>query len=260
MWSLAAQQENPMGLKVTIDNAKSIDTGVWKANLNPDEAATFGDCTSNVGPYTVVYLEAIVDFNERSQCLTFDPASVRVLNLGTSDEIIILGQQSSQPESTVDHEGPSATAAPSRPKSETPPPLPEESFEADAVQKPDYELSQALSTGDKLFISELPPELRRLGEQFLSEIRDHFQGELTYEPRFAKFDETPEIFWTVKILAQEKALRVTVRGTPDDFTDMRGLDVKLDKFGYSKFNLVSTGQIPEALECIRRAAQILLAS
>ena len=258
-----------MGLKVTIDNAQSIDTGVWKANLDPDEAATFGDCTSNVGPYTVIYLETIVDFNERSQCLTFDPGSVQVLNLGTSNQIIILGHQSSQPECTVVDEDPSKEAtrvqskpapAPSRPLSEVPPPLPEESFEENSVPKPDFELSQALSTGDKLFISELPHGLRRLGEQLLSKIRERFQGELTYEPRFAKFDETPEIFWTVKILAKENALRITVRGTPDDFVDVKGLDVKLDKFGYSKFNLVNTCQIPEALECIRRGAQILLAS
>ena len=133
-----------------------------------------------------------------------------------------------------------------------------ESVEAGVNPEPDYELSQALATGDKLFLSELPPELRSLGEQLLSEIREHFQGELTYEPRFAKFDETPEIFWTVKILVPESALRITVRGTPDDFKDIKGLDVALDKFGYSKFNLDSKNNIPVAIECIRRAAQIMI--
>ena len=97
--------------------------------------------------------------------------------------------------------------------SPAPTPAPVET-RAKAQQNPEFELSQALATGDKLFLSELPSELRPLGEMLLSEVRSQFPGELTYEPRFAKFDETPEIFWTVKIMAAEKALNITVRGNP----------------------------------------------
>jgi hypothetical protein len=257
-----------MGLKVTIDNARPIDTGIWKASLKPEEAATFGDCNSKVGPFTVLFLEAIVDFNERSQCLTFDPGAVRLLNLGTTDELIILGQEASQTAATP-HTNDAPAKTP-RPRTEPPPlsPAPKPASTTPETpepvqarsQAPEYELSQALATGDKLFLSELPPELRTMGERLLSVIREHFHGELTYEPRFAKFDETPEIFWTVKILPQENALRLTVRGTPEDFKNIKGVDVKLDKFGYSKFTLSHKGQIPAALECIKQAAKIMLES
>lgn len=255
-----------MGLKVTIDNAKPIDTGVWKATLNPDDAATFGRCENKVGPYTVLYLESIVDFNERSQCLTFDPGPTRLLNLGTTDQLIILGQQDSLPQSTAKK----AVKAPPVPRSGSapvkaakpapePPPAPAAAQEA-APQNPEFELSQALATGDKLFLSELPPELRPIGEMLLSEVRSHFPGELTYEPRFAKFDETPEIFWTVKIMAPENALHITVRGTPDDFKIIgaKGVRLKLDKFGYSRFALNQPGQVPAAVELIKKAAQNMM--
>lgn len=255
-----------MGLKVTIDNAKPIDTGVWKAILKPDEAATFGDCASKIGPYTVLYLEAIVDFNERSQCLTFDPGATRLLNLGTTDQLIILGKQPSQPPLAANQ----SFQAPAMPKPKPAPakaakPAPEPSpapaaAQRVANQKPEFELSQALATGDKLFLSELPAELRPLGEMLLSEVRGQFPGELTYEPRFAKFDETPEIFWTVKIMAPTNALHITVRGTPDDFASVtaKGIDLKLDKFGYSNFILDQAHQVPGAIELIKMAAKNMM--
>lgn len=263
-----------MGLKVTIDNAKPIDTGVWKATLKPDEAATFGDCASKIGPYTVLYLEAIVDFNARSQCLTFDPSATRLLNLGTTDQIIILGQHAAQPQSATAQSAqpppmarrepaPAKEAGPAPQPSPAPSPAPTPApveAQAEAPQNPEFELSQALATGDKLFLSELPSELRPLGEILLSEVRSQFPGELTYEPRFAKFDETPEIFWTVKIMTAENSLYITVRGTPDDFKSVtaKGINLKLDKFGYSKFNLSQKAQVPGAVELIKKAAKNMM--
>ena len=64
-----------MGLKVTItiDGAKQIDRGIWKATLKPAEAATLGDCESKSGPFSVLLLESTVDYNSQSQSITFDP-------------------------------------------------------------------------------------------------------------------------------------------------------------------------------------------
>ena len=74
-----------MGLKVTItiDGAKRIEQGLWKATLKPEEAATLGDCKSRSGPFSVLMLESACDYDLQTQSLTFDPNASRLLPLTT---------------------------------------------------------------------------------------------------------------------------------------------------------------------------------
>ena len=253
IWRLA------MGLKATIDKARFIEEGIWKAQLEPEEAASLGECSSRQGPFSIILLESAMDYNEQSQTITFDPSTTKVLNIGSTDQVIIIclaaPQKKIAPQPQKAQPKPTITPPPKPPK----PPKPVAPVKKPAPpQKPkppklaEYELSQPLATGDKLFLSELPPEMRELGEKLLSTVRSKFPGELCYEPRFAKFDETPEIFWTIKIQPYDKSLRITVRGTPDSFTEIQGVDLKVDKFGYSAFVITRKGQIPGALEAIRQ--------
>ena len=243
-----------MGLKATIDKARFIEEGIWKAQLEPEEAASLGECSSRQGPFSIILLESTLDYNQNSQTLTFDPSTTKVLNIGSSDQVIIICL-TAPPKKAA----PQPQKAPLKPPVAPPPkpakpPEPVKKAAAPPKPKPpklaEYELSQPLATGDKLFLSELPPEMRELGEKLLSTVRSKFPGELSYEPRFAKFDETPEIFWTVKIQPYDKSLRITVRGTPDSFPEIQGVDLKVDKFGYSAFVITSKGQIPSALDAI----------
>jgi hypothetical protein len=235
-----------MSLKLTIEGAKLIEKGVWKARLKPEETSALGKCSSRSGPYSVLLLNAKVGFNERAQSITFDPNATRLLNIGSTDQIIIIRGGPSQ----VTISGVAEQPLPGKP-------LIDEKQQNIAVQKkiPDHELGNALSTGDKLFLSELPPELREMGEALLSSVRAEFKGELRYEPRSAKFDETPEIFWTVKIQPQDKSLRLTVRGIPDTFQLIQGIDLKVDKFGYSAFVITHKGQVSGAVSAIRQGAK-----
>ena len=235
-----------MSLKLTIEGAKLIEKGVWKARLKPEETAALGKCSSRSGPYSVLLLEAKVGFNERAQSITFNPNATRLLNIGSTDQIIILRGGPSQVPVSESVERPLSDKPPLKEKQQRP-----------AVQKniPAQELGNVLSTGDKLFLSELPPDLREIGESLLSSVRCEFKGELRYEPRSAKFDETPEIFWTVKIQPQDKSLRLTVRGVPDRFPSIDGIDLKLDKFGYSAFVITNKGQVSGAVAAIRQGAK-----
>jgi hypothetical protein len=235
-----------MSLKLTIEGAKLIEKGVWRARLKPEETSAFGKCSSRSGPYSVLLLDAKVGFNERAQSITFDPNATRLLNIGSTDQIIILRGGPSQAPISTRSEQPLPSK---RPANENQPNT--------TVRKkiPEHELGNVLSTGDKLFLSELPPELRETGEALLSSVRSEFKGELRYEPRSAKFDETPEIFWTVKIQPQEKSLRLTVRGVPDTFPTLEGIDLKMDKFGYSAFVITHKGQVSGAVSAIRQAAK-----
>jgi hypothetical protein len=243
-----------MGLKhtITIDGAKHIDMGVWMAKLEPEEVATLGKCENRFGPFSVLLLESEVDYDEGTRIITFDPLATCLLNIGSTAQVLVLSSKDKTPVSTP-------ASIPSSAE------IPQisgtlESFDpkAPALEQPEdmkvaTELYRRLATGDKLFLSELPTNLRGLGETLLTEIRGIFPGELNFEPRSAKFDETPEIFWTIKILASEKALRLTVRGTPENFEHTSEIDLKLDKFGYSAFLITRAGQIPGALTLLKQA-------
>ncbi|MFY9707949.1 MAG: hypothetical protein WBV95_04990 [Desulfobacterales bacterium] len=241
-----------MGLKltITIDGAKHLDMGVWMAKLEPDEVATLGKCENRSGPFSVLLLDSEVDYDEKTQTLTFNPNATCLLNIGGTEQILVLSSKDKKPVSKP-------AAAPSAPAKA--PTSSEPSGEKASTEEPpeemavDTELSKRLATGDKLFLSELPADMRGLGETLLSEIRGVIPGELNFEPRSAKFDETPEIFWTIKILPSKKALRLTVRGTPETFEQTSGIDLKLDKFGYSAFHITRVAQVPGAITFLKQA-------
>lgn len=236
-------------LKMTIDGATNIDSGIWRAPLDPQEAASLGQCESRSGAFSVLLVESKVDFNKVSQSISFDANCVVLLNIGSTDRAIIMSSVDIDTDEILDTD----TSSPSALDQSGPAPPPPAGDDPKEDKVEDFELSQTLSTGDKLFLSELPAEVRQLGESLLSEVRRLFPGDLNYEPRSAKFDETPAIFWTVKILPQEKALRITVRGTPESFGQESEIDLQLDKFGYSAFLLRHPTQIPSALSIIKQA-------
>ncbi|MEN8782295.1 MAG: hypothetical protein ABF292_14430 [Desulfobacterales bacterium] len=243
-----------MGLKltITIDGAKHLDMGIWMAKLEPDEVATLGKCENRSGPFSVLLLDSEVDYDEKTQTLTFNPNATCLLNIGGTEQILVLSSKDKKPVSKP-------VAAPSAPvkapsfESSEPSGEKASTEEQHEEMTADTELSKRLATGDKLFLSELPADMRGLGETLLSEIRGPIPGELNFEPRSAKFDETPEIFWTIKILPSEKALRLTVRGTPETFEQTSGIDLKLDKFGYSAFHITRVAQVPGAITLLKQA-------
>jgi hypothetical protein len=243
-----------MGLKltITIDGAKHLDMGVWMAKLEPDEVATLGKCENRSGPFSVLLLDSEVDYDEKTQTLTFNPNATCLLNIGGTEQILVLSSKDKKPVSKP-------AAAPSAPVKAPTSKSSEPSGEKASTEEPpeemtaDTEISKRLATGDKLFLSELPADMRGLGETLLSGIRGVIPGELNFEPRSAKFDETPEIFWTIKILPSKKALRLTVRGTPETFEQTSGIDLKLDKFGYSAFHITRVAQVPGAITLLKQA-------
>ena len=239
-----------MGLKVTItiDEARKIDQGVWKARLKQAEVETLGKCSSKAGLFSVLHVETDVVYNEQNQTITFDPSATNLLNIGNTDQVLVLSDTNGAAPIQMNAVGLPPLIDPPETLRESP-----SSAAPAESKKTDLGPPQALATGDKLFLSELPPDMRDLGESLITEIRRYFPGELCFEPRAAKFDETPEIFWTVKILVNEKSLRITVRGTPQMFQNTAGIQLKADKFGYSAFLISRPSQIPGAMEVVKQA-------
>ncbi|MFZ0613767.1 MAG: hypothetical protein WAM73_16130 [Desulfobacterales bacterium] len=170
-----------MGLKLTltIDGARHLDTGVWMAKLEPDEVATLGKCENRSGPFSVLLLESEVEYDEHTQVITFDPNATCLLNIGSTAQILVLSSQDKKPVSRSASELPAEVTTPAGS-------IPDLSGAAAPAATPpgnmslDTEASRRLATGDKLFLSELPADLRALGEALLTQVRGVFTGELNF--------------------------------------------------------------------------------
>ena len=235
-----------MGLKVTIEEAVRIGDGVWKAVLDPEETTAFGDCKSKIGPFSILLLESEIHFDDKNKRITFDPKSTRLINIGSTSKIILLSDSpSKQKPFAASSPKPEKKPVKARRISEKKPPA------KDTGYKPPH----VIPPGDKLFLIELPPDIRSFGEVLLSAVRRHFKGELHYEPRTGKFDETPDIFWTVKIQPHSRSLKITVRGAPDIFKVPPKINLFRDKFGYSAFEISNKSQIDSAVSLIKQASK-----
>ena len=235
-----------MGLKVTIEEAMRIGDGVWKAALDPDETTAFGECKSKIGPFSILLLGSEIHFDEKTKRITFDPKSTRLINIGSTNKIFLLSDSPSEQKAFV-------TTAP---KPEKKPVKARRIVEKKPPKKvAKYEPSQVVPPGDKLFLIELPPDIRSFGEVLLSSVRRHLKWELHYEPRTGKFDETPDIFWTVKIKPHNRSLKLTIRGTPDTFKIPSAINLLRDKFGYSAFEITKKEQIAGAVSLIKQASK-----
>lgn len=235
-----------MGLKVTIEEAMRIGDGVWKAVLDPEETTAFGECKSKIGPFSILLLESEIHFDGKTKRITFDPKSTQLINIGSTNKIFLLSDSPSEQKAFVT----------TTPKPEKKPVKARRIVEKKPPKKvAKYEHSQVVPPGDKLFLIELPSDIRSFGEVLLSSVRRHFKGELHYEPRTGKFDETPDIFWTVKIKPHNRSLKLTIRGTPDTFKIPSAINLLRDKFGYSAFEITKKEQIAGAVSLIKQASK-----
>jgi len=213
-----------MGLKVTIEEAVRIGDGVWKAALDPEETTAFGECKSKIGPFSILLLESEIHFDQKTKRITFDPKSTQLINIGSTNKIFLLSDSPSGQKAFV-------TTAPKPERKPVKARRISEKKSAEKVVK--YEPSQVVPPGDKLFLIELPPDIRSFGEVLLSSVRCHFKGELHYEPRTGKL----------------------IRGTPDTFKIPPAINLLRDKFGYSAFEISKKEQIEGAVSLIKQASK-----
>ncbi len=240
-----------MGLRITIENAILLDNGIWKAELGPDETPAFGTCKSRKGPYTVILLDSGSEFDEYSQSITFDLNSASLINIGSTNHVIVINGSLKKGYNKTHSK--KVKSSPAQKKSSDPKKKTAKKKTAIIPPKDDA-AAPIFSQGDRLFLSEVPSSFRETGEELLSKIRSRFSGELSYEPRSSKFEETPDNFWAVQIKPQEKSLSIFVRGLPEFFDRVSHVDLYSDKYGYSVFEITRKKQIPDALSLIAQAS------
>lgn len=198
-----------MALLFQIEGAMRLDERVWKARLSPAEVRLLGPNAQVSGDTTVLLLDAGVKFDAARGHLAFDPATVKLLNAGTSDRAILISSPTS--------------------------------FSAEATDK---EFPQSESRGgDANFLNSLPSHLRELGTLLLSAVRSKYPGELRFFEKSGRYVDTPDNFWTVKPQPRAGSFRITVRGVPDQFKDFKSLSLRPDQTGYSTFTIERASQI-----------------
>jgi hypothetical protein len=107
---------------------------------------------------------------------------------------------------------------------------------------------------DKMFISNLPLQLKELGTQFLSRIRQFHKGPLIYHPKSQKYVESPN-FYTIKIQPRDQSLRITIYGNPNEFNNTL-MELVADMAGYSSFKLIDIGQLDAAISLVSQAKEL----
>jgi hypothetical protein len=212
-----------MAIKTTIDGVTKLDNGVWKASMNPSELSIFSTPSNNLGGMSVLVIANPEEVIGTNQKLIFEPQNARILNLGSSREVIIL-----------------------------------KNTEVGNKTREEIQDSFSIAGGDdRKFISDLSTadlSLRSLGNEFLREVRRNFAGELKFHPKSGKYVETPDNFWVVKIQPRDKSLRIVVRGLPDQYNDFnKTFNIKKDMTSYSSFKLTHLDGIPVAIKILRRA-------
>lgn len=205
-------------LQVSINNAEKISSDLYRAKLVPSQVRFFGNANKSVGDTSIIYIEEnAYQYDAKNQVISFDPQSINLINVGNTDDVLILTKVSKTLVENV------LTTQP-----------------------------KLINPGDVKFIGSLPTELKNLGKKFISEVRKHFNGDLKTSDS-GKFIESPDNFWTVKIQPRDKSLRVTVRGIPSHFRGIHKIILKDDMAGYSSFKLINESEIEEAIKIINQA-------
>jgi hypothetical protein len=190
---------------------RELSSGVYEADVPPVDVSRLGK-SRRVGEASVLLLAGNPEFAAGD--LTFAPASITVLNTGTTSRTVIILNG------------------------------------ADSESK--RNAMTATSSGDAEFLGNLPSSLRDIGGDLLAGVRKRWDGSLALSAS-GKFVETPDNFWTVKIQPRDVSLRLTVRGEPSRVGGVTELGVKPDMNGYSTFKIRSCDEVPIALAVLFRA-------
>jgi len=212
-----------MGLRMVIDDARRVAPGVWNLRLMPAEIQRLGVTRSSYGARSVLLVESPT-YDELSREFQFDGSKVRVLNLGTSSDTVVIAASDSA--SDVPSDGAPVTSKP--------------------------KVARTYGAGDQEFLTLIERRLRgppeQAAKQLLQRIRDEEAGDLQRGKRL-NFKNTPDNFWYVVVQPTVQALSVTVRGEPSGFLPSR-LTLKSDRPGYTRFKVDRPDQVDDALQII----------
>jgi hypothetical protein len=79
-----------MAVRLSFPNVKALGSGVWKAKLAPEDLYLLGGEATRRGALSVVLLSSTASFDRATNTLSISSAFIRVLNLGSTNDTIIV--------------------------------------------------------------------------------------------------------------------------------------------------------------------------
>lgn len=220
-----------MALRLAVGGVKAIGQGVWVAELTPAEVRRFGDGKSSFGAKSVLGVTQ-PDFSHEALTLSLNPNDASVLNIGTSNEVLIVDLGMSDVRQ----------------------PHPEEGIKAGAERA---KMASPTGKGDEAFLAEcrrhLNERLVSMAERLLSAVRERYPGNL-HEGLARKWVNQTGNFVALTIQNRDQSFAVHVKGKPKDFS-APSLDIKRDRGSYSRFKLKHENQLDDTISVVLASAQ-----
>lgn len=219
-----------MALSIVLSKVRSIAPGVWATELSPADVRRLGEARFQIAEKSVIGVSG-AKFSSSEGELAVDPATIYVLNVGLSQDAIVLDLGSN------------------------------EKFDVYAalrnlVERRPLGGQGELRRGDQEFLNacrqELLPDLVRLGEQLLERIRSQYPGEL-HEGLARKWVNYPDNFFAMTIQNRDQSFAIHVRGRADRVSGS-SLDVRPDRGSYCRFKITKPSQLDDALRAILQSA------
>ena len=220
-----------MALRLAVGGVKAIGQGVWAAELTPAEVRRFGDGKSSFGAKSVLGVTH-PDFSQETLTLSLDPDDASVLNIGNSNEALIVDLGMSNVTQTHSEQG---------------------------IKAGGELAKKANPTGrsDEAFLAEcqrhLDEHLVGMAERLLSAVRERYPGHL-HEGLARKWVNRPGNFVALIIQNRDQSFAVHVKGKPKDFS-APSLDIKRDRGSYSRFKLTHENQLDDTIRVVLASAQ-----
>jgi hypothetical protein len=212
----------------TLGAVTELSTGIWHTKLAPADVRRLGEGKTQCNGKSVIGI-GHAEFDTKLSRLLLDPAETAILNIGTSDDVLIVDM------------GAANTLAVS-PATERPPVHPSPS-----------------SHGDKAFIAaseqHLGPTVTTLAKTLLATVRERYPGEL-HEGKARKWVNKPGNFMALTIQTRHRAYAVFVVGEPRQFKDAASLDIKTDRGPYCWFKLERPQQLEDAIRVVLASARM----
>jgi hypothetical protein len=220
-----------MALRLAVAGVKAIGQGVWVAELTPAEVRRFGEGKSSRGAKSVLGVTQ-PDFSREALTLSLNPDHASVLNIGTTNEALIIDLGAIGARQTHSGEGTSAGGGGGQ--------------KADPTGK-----------GDQAFLAEcrrhLDERLVGMAERLLSAVRERYPGNLS-EGLARKWVHQPGNFVALTIQNRDQSFAVHVKGKPKEFS-APSLDIKADRGSYSRFKLKHENQLSDTIHVVLASAQ-----
>jgi hypothetical protein len=202
-------------MKLVFEGSKEMGAGVWLTSVPPHQLAKMEPTKVARGSRSVLLATSPT---AEGASLVLDADGLSVLNLGTTPVTLVIDA------------GYGARIAEEQP-----------------LERGD------LGPGDREYMSlverELSGEAQEVAVDLLREIRLESPGDLKRGER-NNFSNTPDNFWYVIVQPRVQALSITVRGAPERFRPS-SLELRIDRPGYTRFQLHEGSELAEALRIIR---------